>query len=89
MEIKSFGKKYHIYSVKDELTGRLHNPIFMESDPEAIRWFTYVLNTTDMWKMNAACYSLYRLGDFDDINGIADYPVMEMVQGGVAVLKEE
>lgn len=88
MDFKAQGKNYHMYSVKDELTGRFLNPIFMETDPEAIRWFKYVLNTTDMWKSNAAMYSLYKLGDFNDMQGLGDYPITELIQNGVGVLEK-
>ena len=82
------GHSFIVYAVKDELTGRFLQPIFMESDPEAIRWFKYVLNKTDMWKQNAAMYSLYKLGTFNDVAGLGDYPVKEMIQGGLSVLEE-
>lgn len=83
------GHNFTIYAVKDELTGRFLQPIFMESDPEAIRWFKFVLNKTEMWKQNAAMYSLYKLGNFNDVEGLGDYPVKEMLQGGLSVLEVE
>ena len=83
------GIDFTVYSVKDELTGKFLQPIFMEDDPVAIRWFKYVLNKTDMWKTNAAMYSLYKLGTFNDVQGLADYNVAELVAGGVSVLEQE
>lgn len=83
------GKKFNIYAVKDELTGKFLQPIFIETDEEAMRWFKFVLNTTDLWKYNAAMYSFYRIGEFDDKNGLNDYPVTEMLCGGVSVLDKE
>lgn len=83
------GQNFNVYAVKDELTGRLHQPIFMETDPEAIRWFKFVLNKTELWKNNAAMYTLYRLGTFNDKTGLGDYANMEMIQGGVSVLEQE
>lgn len=83
------GQNFNVYAVKDELTGKLLQPIFMESDPEAIRWFKYVLNKTDLWKQNAAMYSLYKLGTFNDATGLGEYPLMEMLQGGLSVLEGE
>ena len=82
------GQLFTVYAVKDELTRKYLQPIFMESDPEAIRWFKYVLNKTELWKQNAAMYSLYKLGYFNDVTGFGDYPVAELVQGGLSVLEK-
>lgn len=87
METK--GQYFNIYAVKDELTGKFLQPIFMESDPEAIRWFKYVLNKTELWKQNAAMYTLYKLGTFNDKEGLGDYPSLEMIQGGLGLLEKE
>lgn len=83
------GLDYSVYAVKDELTGRFLQPMFMENDSVATRWFKYTLNKTDMWKYNAAMYSIYRLGTFNDKEGLADYNVAELVAGGVSVLDKE
>ena len=83
------GIDFTVYAVKDELTGKFLQPIFMEDDQIATRWFKYVLNKTDMWKYNAAMYSLYKLGTFNDVEGLADYNVSEMIAGGVSVLDKE
>lgn len=83
------GIDFGIYAVKDELTGKFLQPIFMDEDIVALRWFKYVVNKTDMWKSNAGMYSLYKLGTFNDINGIADYNTNEMIAGGVSVLEKE
>lgn len=83
------GVDFNIYSVKDELTGKFMQPIFIETDPEAIRWFKYVLNKTDLWKENAAMYSLYRLGKFNDKYGVSEEISNELIQGGLSVLEEE
>ena len=82
------GHNFIVYAVKDELTGRFLQPIFMESDPEAVRWFKYVLNKTEMWRSNAAMYSLYKLGTFNDVSGLGNNPMSEMIQGGLSVLEE-
>ena len=83
------GKLFTVYGVKDELTGKFLQPVFMESDPEAVRWFKFVLNKTELWKANAAMYSLYKLGYFNDCTGFGDYPVVELIQGGLGVLEEK
>ena len=86
--MENTGRNFNVYAVKDELTGRLLQPIFMESDPEAIRWFKYTLNTTDFWKVNASMYSLYRLAEYNEVTGFKEYPIMEMIQGGLAVKED-
>lgn len=83
------GIDFIVYSVKDELTGKFLQPIFMENDEVALRWFKYVVNNTDMWKYNAAMYSLYKIGTFNDVEGLADYNVNEMIAGGISVLDKE
>ena len=83
------GKNYIIFTVKDELTGVFHQPIFIETEEEATRWFKYVLNNTEMWKYNAAMYSLYKLGTFNDKEGLSDNNIAEMICGGVSVLDKE
>lgn len=83
------GIDFIVYAVKDELTGKFLQPIFMDNDEVALRWFKYVVNNTDMWKYNAAMYSLYKIGTFNDVEGLADYNVNEMVAGGVSVLDKE
>lgn len=82
------GRTFNIYAVKDELVGRFLSPIFIESDPEAIRWFGHVLNHTEMWKENPNMFSLYKLGTFNEGSGETTSKV-EMIQGGQAVYKKE
>lgn len=83
------GRNFNVYAVKDELTGRFLQPVFIESDPEAIRWFTHVLNNTELWKENASNFSLYKIGTFNDASGFGESLNIEMIQGGLSVLKEE
>lgn len=83
------GINHKIYSVKDELAGKFLQPIYHENDELATRWFKYVINNTDMWKYNAAMYSLYRIGTFNDVEGLTNYQTPEMICGGVSVLDKE
>ena len=78
-----------ILAVKDELTGLFFQPIFCKSEAEGKRWFEFVLNDNKIWKSNAAMYSLYKLGTFNDKEGIKDYPTVELIVGGLSVKKEE
>lgn len=62
-----------IFSVKDELTGKFHNPIFLpESDhleDEVKRLFKSQVNNTTLWRENPEDFSLWRIGSLDDTNG--------------------
>lgn len=89
METPKKGIDHKVYSVKDELTTKFLQPVFMENDEVATRWFKYIVNNTDMWKYNAAMYTLYRLGTFNDIEGLSDYNTPELIAGGVSVLDKE
>lgn len=80
---------HEVFAVKDELTGRFLQPVFMENDKVAMRWFKHVINNTELWKSNAAMYSLYKIGTFNDKEGLSDYNTPEMICGGVSVLEQE
>lgn len=89
METPKKGIDHKVYAVKDELTTKFLQPVFMENDEVATRWFKYIINNTDMWKYNAAMYTLYRLGIFNDIEGLSDYNTPELIAGGVSMLDKE
>lgn len=82
------GHTFKVYSVKDELVGKFLQPVFLESDQEAIRWFKHVVNNTQLWKDNAAMFTLYRLGNFNDNIGFIKTE-NEMIQGGLSVVEKE
>lgn len=83
------GINHRVYAVKDELTGKFLQPVYHESDEIATRWFKYVVNHTDMWKYNAAMYSLYYMADFNDKIGYIAINSPEMICGGLSVLDKE
>lgn len=83
------GINHTMYAVKDELTGKFLSPVYHETDEVATRWFKYVVNNTEMWKYNAAMYSLYKVGTFNDKLGLVDHQAPEMIAGGVSVLDKE
>lgn len=85
---ESQGRKFNVYAVKDELVGKFLQPIFIETNEEAIRWFKYVLNDTAIWKSNAAMYTLYKIGEFNDRKGYTDTEI-EMIQGGLSVVERK
>lgn len=81
--------KYDMYSVKDELTGKFMNPMFVEqgdfSKPQAIRQFKSNVNNIPLWKDNPNDYSLYLVGSFDDESG-AESSVIEKITSGRSVI---
>lgn len=81
--------KYVMYSVKDELTQKFMNPMFVEdndvADNLAIRQFKSNINNIKLWRDNPNDYSLFKVGSFDDESG-ADACVIEKVISGRSVL---
>lgn len=80
---------YYMYSVKDELTNKFMNPMFIEEGEEAdklaIRQFKSNVNNIQLWKDNPNDYSLFRVGLFDDEAG-AQATVIEKIISGRSVL---
>ena len=82
------GREFTIYSVKDELTGLFLQPMFIQSEGEALRIFEHMVNTNGIWKSNAGQFNLFKLGTFNEKTGISDYNTPELVQGGTTVVTE-
>lgn len=77
--------RYNMYSVKDELTGKFMNPLFVEegeiADQLAIRQFTSQVNSIQLWKDNPNDYSLYIVGKFDDELGAEAVSINKIASG--------
>lgn len=83
------GREFNIYSAKDELAGRFMQPLFMEADEIAIRWFKDVLNNTRLWKDNASQFNLYKIGTYNENTGVINGLLgVEMIAGGQSVKEE-
>lgn len=82
-------KVYQIVAVKDELSEAFLSPIFVSKKEEGIRSFSWQINNNKIWKDNAADFSLFHLGTFDEISGtiIGNNPVK--ICGGRSVLRRE
>lgn len=84
--------RFVMYSVKDELTQKFMNPMFVEeneiSDQMAIRQFKSNINSIKLWKDNPNDYSLFKVGIFDDEAG-SESTVIEKVISGRSVLDVE
>ena len=78
-----------MYAVRDELTGKYMQPMFVESNEYsnriAIRQFKSNVNNIKLWKDNPNDYSLYLVGMFDDEEG-AEAAVLEKIISGRSVL---
>ena len=81
----------NIYSVKDELTDKFHNPIFIPdsntSESEATRIFRSQMKNTQLWRDNPSDFSLHYLGAIDDSNGVIKSEIKKIIDGR-AVLNE-
>lgn len=77
--------KFNMYSVKDEMTGKFMNPMFIEQDEVAdnlaTRQFKSNLNNISLWKDNPNDFSLYIVGFFDDETGAEACPITKVVSG--------
>lgn len=80
--------EYLMFSVKDEMTGKLMNPMFIENgdyaEQQAIRQFRSNVNNIKLWKDNPNDFSLYQVGIFDDEAGAMAIPLKKII-GGRAV----
>lgn len=77
--------RFKMYSVKDELTGKFMNPMFVEdndiADSLAIRNFRTNVNDIKLWRENPSDYSLYLVGAFDDEAGAESTPLDKIASG--------
>lgn len=73
------------YSVKDELNGSYHNPMFLQTgettEREAIRIFKSTINNTPIWKDTPQDFTLYYLGAFDTNTGEFRNEKKEIING--------
>lgn len=84
--------RFRMYSVKDELTGKFMNPMYVEetedkemADKLAERQFRSHMNEIKLWKDNPNDYSLYLVGIFDDETG-AEATAINKIIGGRSVI---
>lgn len=76
---------FKMYAVKDEMTGKFMQPMFIESDETsdniATRQFKSNLNNIPLWKDNPNDFSLYLVGVFNDEAGAQATPINKIVSG--------
>lgn len=81
--------EFGIYAIKDRLTGRFMQPIFIETKEAAERWFKGVVQKTEIFKDNPQDYELYYLGLFDDTFGISQFESgAELITSGDKIIRE-
>lgn len=60
-----------VYSVYDSKAGVYAQPVFYRNDGEAIRAFSNAANLADHpFCANAEDFTLFEIGDYDDLNGL-------------------
>lgn len=76
---------YLMYSVKDEMTGKFMNPMFVEegenADTEAIRQFRSNVLNIQLWKDNPSDFNLYLVGRFSDVDGASITTIDKIASG--------
>lgn len=81
--------KFNMYSVKDVMTGKFMNPLFIEegemANQLAERQFKSQINNIQLWKDNPNDYDLYLVGKFDDESG-AESCVLDKIVSGRSVI---
>lgn len=74
-----------MYAVKDELTGKFMNPMFVEDDEYAdkiaTRQFASNVNNIKLWKDNPNDYSLFRVGEYSDEEGAFATAIVKIIGG--------
>lgn len=68
-------------AVKDELAETFYAPSLFTTEAEATRNFKTAINNNPIWKDNASDFSLYKLGEFDDITGMITTDLHKITSG--------
>lgn len=76
-------------AVKDELSETFYNPVFAKSEEEMIRLFEYQINSTPLWKENPSDFSLYQLGNYNEITGEVRGNMKKIIGGRAVWRKDE
>lgn len=79
---------HQIYGLKDNLANVFMQPQLFQNENVALRNFSEIINGTGIFKNNPADFELWRLGEFDDQNGVI-IPNPEKMATGLSVVKGE
>ena len=61
--------KINIYAIKDQVTGQLANPFYMQNDEQAKREFKIAVQEDKKLNLIKEDLQLFKLGEFDDETG--------------------
>lgn len=79
---------HQIFAMKDNLANVFMQPQLFQNENVALRNFSQIINETKLFKDNAADFELWKLGEFDDVEGyITSAP--EKMATGLSVKKGE
>ena len=73
----------NIYSIYDKKAQAFMQPFFSPNDQMAVRSFQAACKENDLWSDNAADFSLFYLGLFDDGSGSINPQYDEIVNASV------
>lgn len=77
---------HQIYALKDNLANVFMAPQLFQNENVALRNFSEIINNTGIFKNNPADFELWKLGEFDDHDGVI-IPNPEKMATGLSVVK--
>lgn len=60
---------FEMYCVKDTVADNFLEPLFVNNEAQAKRWFASNLKNIPLWNENAEQFELYRIGQWDGNQG--------------------
>lgn len=79
---------HQMYALKDNLAGVYMQPQLFQNENVALRNFTEIINGTGVFKNNPADFELWKVGTYDDQEGIV-IPEPEKIATGLSVVRKE
>lgn len=61
---------YEMYAVKDTVAENFLEPLFVDNEAQAKRWFASNIKNIPLWRENAEQFELYRIGEWDGNKGV-------------------
>ena len=74
---------YGVYSIRDEASGLFTGIQLSECNDVAIRNFDYALKSNDLMRFKPEDFSLYYLGDYDNVSGHIEVKDSMILKRGV------
>lgn len=79
---------HQLFALKDNLAGVFMQPQVFQNENVALRNFSMIINETPVFKENPADFELWRLGEYDDVEGFIT-AAPEKMATGLSVKKGE